>query len=70
MPLVHYSSQEAGSRPGKHALHLDELHFKKFLGITVDFDFDLMLEVKSKEKAAKKAISIARKDPRFIETTI
>lgn len=69
-PLVHYSSQEAGSRPGKHALQLDAAHFKKFLEETSDYNFDLMLEIKSKEKAAKKAISIARNDPRFIETTI
>jgi UV DNA damage endonuclease len=70
VPIVHYSSQEPGARAGKHAENIDGAHFKSFLDETREIDFDLMLEIKSKELAAKTAIRIAQKDSRFLERTI
>jgi UV DNA damage endonuclease len=67
IPLVHYSSQEYGSRPGKHAKLLDSIHFSNFLKESSEFDFDVMLEIKSKELAANSAIELAKKDTRFIK---
>ena len=67
IPLVHYSSQEFGSRPGKHAALLDTIHFSNFLKESSEFDFDVMLEIKSKEIAANSAIELAKKDTRFIK---
>jgi len=65
LPMVDYSSQKRGEPKGRHAQSIDLGDFKKFLEETKPFDFDLMLEIKDKEKSALKAIEIARDDPRF-----
>jgi UV DNA damage endonuclease len=59
-PIIHYSSQEYGGRPGKHAVSIDTRHFKSFLYSLGKNEMDVMLEVKDKEKSAIKAIQIAR----------
>jgi len=60
MPLMmDYSSQEKGKRPGTHAEHIDNGHFRKFLK-EAKGDFDLMLEIKDKEKSAVQALRIAK----------
>jgi len=58
-PIVHYSSQQPGSRPGAHAKTLDVSHFRQFLKNVEGMDFDVMLEVKDKNHSAVKAIGIA-----------
>ncbi|MFA6072804.1 MAG: UV DNA damage repair endonuclease UvsE [Candidatus Woesearchaeota archaeon] len=58
--IMDYSSQKMGERKGAHATNIDEQLFKKFLEETKGLDFDLMLEIKDKEKSALKAISIAK----------
>ena len=58
LPVVHYSSQKPGEREGRHVNHMDEDHFKSFLKDMNGFDFDLILEVKDKEKSAQKALKI------------
>ncbi len=63
--MVDYSSQKVGERKGRHAQSIDLGAFKDFLEQTRLFDFDLMLEIKDKEKSALKAIEIASDDPRF-----
>lgn len=64
-PIVDYSSQEPGARPGSHAHTIDLDDFKTFLEESRPFDFDLMLEIKDKEASALKALALVRRDPRF-----
>ncbi len=59
-PIIHYSSQASGGRPGKHAISIDNRHFKSFLLSLREYEMDMMLEVKDKEKSAIKAIAIAK----------
>lgn len=57
--MVDYSSQARDCRVGKHCQTMDEKHFKEFLQNTLNFDFDIMIEVKDKQISALKAIEIA-----------
>ena len=66
IPMVDYSSQEEGKRSGAHAEHIDEEDFFRFLAASRPYDFDLMLEIKDKEKSANRALSLAREDPRLV----
>jgi UV DNA damage endonuclease len=50
--MVDYSSQKKAARRGTHAEHIDLPDFKKFLRQTEGLDFDVMLEIKDKEKSA------------------
>ncbi|MFX0187664.1 MAG: UV DNA damage repair endonuclease UvsE [Candidatus Hodarchaeota archaeon] len=65
LPIVHYSSQKVGGRKGNHANSIDLKHFQKFIEDTLDFNFDLMLEIKDKEKSVLKAMKLIKDDPRF-----
>ena len=56
--MIDYSSQEPNFRKGKHANTLDEIKFKNFISSTIDFSYDLMLEIKDKEKSANRARQI------------
>ena len=56
--MIDYSSQEPNFRKGKHANTLDEMKFKNFIFSTIDFSYDLMLEIKDKEKSANRARQI------------
>lgn len=55
--IVHYSSQKPGAKPGSHTEHIDLKHFRRFLNST-DSDFDVMLEIKDKEKSALEALKL------------
>ena len=65
-PIVDYSSQNLAKgkenkiRKGKHAEKIDLTLFKKFLEETQNLDFDIMLELKDKEKSALKALDVKR----------
>lgn len=59
LPMVDYSTQAAGARRGKHAESIDPEHFAAFLAKTKEQDFDLMLEIKDKDKSALAALQIA-----------
>jgi len=65
IPLIDYSSQKLGFRPGSHAEAIDLKDFGRFLKDSESYDFDLMLEIKDKEKSAIKAVKIVEKDKRF-----
>lgn len=65
LPIVDYSSPQVGNyneknkrRKVKHAESIDAISFKKFLRETKGLDFDIMLEIKDKEKSALKALKI------------
>ena len=67
LPIVDYSSQDTrnkvdnkSSRKGKHAETIDTSLFRKFLKETEGLDFDVMLEIKDKEKSALKALEVVR----------
>jgi UV DNA damage endonuclease len=52
--MIDYSNE--GDKKGNHSKSVDILSFKQFLKETKGFDFDVMLEVKDKEKSALKVI--------------
>lgn len=56
--MTDYSSQAPRARLGKHSETLDPLDFAKILTATQGLDFDIMLEIKDKERSAIKALKI------------
>lgn len=63
-PMMDYSSQQPGLRAGAHADTLNPRHFKMFLSKVDNPDFDLMLEIRDKEKSALRAIELLREAER------
>lgn len=68
LPIVDYSSPLPNGRLGSHAHVLDEEDFLRFLEGSRPHDFDLMLEVKDKERSALPALALARGDARLVAT--
>ena len=64
IPMVDYSSQEPNGSPRQHSETININDFCLFLKQTKPFDFDVMLEIKDKEKSAIKAIDLANTDER------
>jgi UV DNA damage endonuclease len=64
--MVDYSEQREGQRAGVHAESIRPGNFKEFLRCSQGLDFDIMLEIKDKEKSALKAAALALDDERFI----
>jgi UV DNA damage endonuclease len=60
IPMIDYSNQAPGEKPGKHAETLDEGQFREFLKETRGLDFDIMFEIKDKENSAFKAQAILK----------
>ena len=60
IPMVDYSSQQPGQRLGTHAKSIDLQLFQKLLYETKGLDFDIMLEIKDKEKSALKALEVVK----------
>jgi UV DNA damage endonuclease len=65
IPMVDYSSQQAGARTGTHAESINLDDFRHFLTVLRPYDFDVMLEIKDKEESAVKAVLVASDDARF-----
>ncbi len=65
LPMIDYSCQEPGKRPGSHGESMGLGEFKKFLKSSRPFDFDLMLEIKDKEISALAALRAAAGDTRL-----
>jgi UV DNA damage endonuclease len=61
IPMVDYSSQRTNGSPRQHSETIDIEDFALFLKQSNPFDFDVMLEIKDKEKSAFKAVSFAIK---------
>ncbi len=57
IPMVDYSTQKVGARMGTHAEQIDIDDFKQFIRETEGLDFDIMLEIKDKERSALRAVS-------------
>jgi len=66
IPMVDYSSQRPHEKPGRHADHINRKDFSKFIDETKPFDFDVMLELKDKEKSVLEVIVIIANDKRFL----
>jgi UV DNA damage endonuclease len=60
--MVDYSSQEPNGLPRQHSETIKIEDFELLLKQTEPFDFDIMLEIKDKEKSAVKAIKAAITD--------
>ncbi len=65
IPMVDYSHQKPGGQTGQHATSLNRKVFRNFLCQTKPYDFDIMLEIKDKEKSALEAVETASADQRF-----
>jgi UV DNA damage endonuclease len=66
LPMMDYSSQQEGKRTGAHAEQIDPDNFLEFFVGSRPHDFDLMLEIKDKEKSAATALSLAAHDSRLV----
>ena len=62
IPMVDYSSQEPNGLSRQHSEAIKLEDFELLLKQTEPFDFDIMLEIKDKEKSATKAIELAITD--------
>jgi UV DNA damage endonuclease len=69
LPMVDYSQPAPGKTRGSHAASIDLRWFRRFLSETSPLDFDVMLEIKDKEKSALKAVKAAQHDARFMTAT-
>ena len=58
LPITDYSSQEKTKRKGSHAQTINLKNFRNFIDKTKGMDFDIMREIKDKEKSALKALKI------------
>jgi UV DNA damage endonuclease len=65
VPMVDYSSQDPNGLPRQHSETINLEDFGMFLKQIEPFDFDVMLEIKDKEKSAIKAIEYAANDWRL-----
>jgi UV DNA damage endonuclease len=57
-PMIDYSSQSSERRVGSHADHIDSADFLRVLKQIKNYDVDIMLEIKDKEKSALAALAI------------
>ncbi len=67
LPMLDYSSHLKGGSRRQHAESIDVNHFREFLRDTKPFDFDVMLEIKDKEKSALEAVKLASGDNRLVK---
>jgi len=56
--MVDYSSQQPGHRLGTHAKSIDVQLIHEFLNQSEGLDFDIMLEIRDKEKSGLKALEV------------
>ncbi|MFX0000658.1 MAG: UV DNA damage repair endonuclease UvsE [Candidatus Hodarchaeota archaeon] len=70
LPIVHYSSEHPDKGKYRHANEIDINHFKSFIIKTSNFNFDLMLEIKNKEKSALVAMKYLIDDIRFNQNLV
>lgn len=64
--VIDYSSQDPGKRKGNHIFSIDLKHFENFLKQVLGLDFDIMLEIKDKEKSALQALRLLQTKTFFL----
>ncbi|MFW9821113.1 MAG: UV DNA damage repair endonuclease UvsE [Candidatus Thorarchaeota archaeon] len=52
LPILHYSSEHPTKGQCRHADEIDINHFKEFIEMIKEYDLDIMLEIKDKERSA------------------
>lgn len=57
VPMLDYSSQDASKKIGAHAASIDLKHFRALMKRLEKENFDLMIEIKDKEKSALRAFA-------------
>jgi len=57
IPMVDYSHQRTAGLNTRHSESIDVEHFKRLLEQTRPFDYDVMLEIKDKEKRVLMSIA-------------
>src|SRR4030042_3905209 len=60
LPITDYSSQEKNKRIGTHARSININDFRKFIKQTEGLHFDIMCEIKDKEKSVLKALNVLK----------
>jgi len=65
LPIVHYSSEHPLKGKPRHSDTIDISDFSKFLEKTKKYNFDIMLEIKDKERSAIIALTLLLDDKRF-----
>lgn len=70
IPIIHYSSEHPIKGKCSHADHIDIQDFKNFIKKTENHNFDIMLEIKDKERSAIIAVKSLMKDKRFNQNRI
>lgn len=70
IPFVDYSLQAEKGLRGAHAESIRLPEFRRFLSLTRPIDFDVMLEIKDKERSAAKAVAAAENDKRFFRPAV
>jgi UV DNA damage endonuclease len=63
--MVDYSSRNVNGTSRQHVESIEIEDFKRFLADSKPFDFDVMLEIKDKEKSAAIAVEAAKQDMRI-----
>lgn len=70
LPMLDFSAQARGARRGTHIRSLPPSRFAQFLSCSKPYDFDVMLEIKDKERSARAAVRLAKDDARFVTATL
>ncbi len=65
VPMVDYSHQGTAKLNARHSENIDVERFERLLEQTKPFDYDVMLEIKDKEKSVLRVLPILMRDPRF-----
>lgn len=65
IPMVDYSHSHNDGTGIRHIQSINIKAFQQFIVNTVQYDFDIMLEIKDKETSAIKAVKMAKSDRRF-----
>ncbi len=63
--MVDYSHQGTARLNARHSESIAVERFERFLEQTKPFDYDVMLEIKDKEKSVLRVLPILMMDPRF-----